>query len=168
MRHYFIVICIFVVFGSVHLNADEKTTLQGILTIVPAIPEKDPARITPGTPVILKAEIQNIGKVPNDKGTLSIRYAYIHPFHEKEGSILFETEKIPLPSLAPGEKTEIAFMNPHPLPSASDYIRYDWPMRQYEAVAYINGKEVIIGRVALSLSAHFYQGPQHKITAAVP
>ena len=111
--------------------------------------------------------MKNVGTEVSAPGTIYVRYAFLEPFHQHEQSILFQTEKLTLPSIAPGNEIELAFSQAHQLPSVFDYIREDWPMRQYEARVNIGGKEETIGRVALSVSAHYYQGPTHLIPKPV-
>ena len=158
-------------FASALANASQKDLegphLQAALTAVAVQPGKDPEKIQCGTPVKLCAKVKNVGTETTAAGTIYIRYAFLEPFHQYEQSVIFQTEKLSLPSICPGDEVELSFAQQHNVPCIFEYIREDWPMRQYEARVAIGGKEETIGRVALSVSAHYYQGPAHLIPKQV-
>lgn len=160
-KQFILLLYLLFIFHSIEAKETSEACLQALLTIEPQ------NQIKPGIPLQLKAKIKNIGKKISHAGNLFIRYAFLEPFHNHEESVLFKTEKLPLPSLKPNEEIELAFQTKHSLPSVFDYIRHDWPMRQYEAIVNIEGQEELIGRTALSISAHYYQGPIHHIPKEV-
>lgn len=124
-------------------------------------------KILPRSPIALKAKVKNTGSKANAPGTIYARFAFLEPLDSHQNSVLFQTDKVPLRSINPGEEFEILFKTPHLWPSFFDYIREDWPMRQFEAVAVIDGKEQVIGASAVCISAHYYQGPSDEISKQV-
>lgn len=155
------------------LHGTEKTEREArgaILDaiIIPISPENEgEERIQPGRDVKLSAQIRNGGDVPSAPGTFFIRFAYPKPLDKDPGSVAFQTEEHSLPSLIPGETLTIRFDKPHTWPSLFDYIRKDWAMRQYEAIASIKGKEYLTGSRPVSFSAYYYAGQPEKKRARV-
>ncbi len=119
-------------------------------------------KILPGTEIKLSAIVRNSGDVPSAPGTISIRFAYPKPLDKDPSSIIFQTEELPLPSIASGEAVTIRFHKSHQWPSLFDYIRKDWAMRQYEAAVVIKGKEYLAGTRPISFSAYYYPGQSEK------
>lgn len=153
-------------FGSFFFHAqaetgDAKTAiLQGSIELHAADSyEKNPCEgkwILPGKSLKCSVVVENSGSEESPKGELFVRYGFAPPIDEKPESILFETEKKPLPSLLPGESQEIFFDKLQQTPSIIDFVHHDWLMREYEAIAVIDKKEKVIGAVGLTLSAYYY------------
>ncbi len=141
------------------INA-KPIVLQGSIQIQPAnpIPGDQTGKIQPGTPVKLMVTVENQGQQTSPVGQLYIRYAFAPPLENEARSNIFETEKKSLPSIEPGKKIDIAFDNPHLIPSLLDFVRYDWPIREYQAIAIIDHKDYMIGSLAMTFSAYYYPG----------
>lgn len=134
--------------------------LQGSIHTEPikAIPGDQTGKIQPGTAVKLVVTVENKGGQINPPGQLYVRYAFAHPLENEAKSVIFETEKKPLPSIEPGKQVNIVFDTPHQIPSLLDFVRYDWSIREYQAIAIINQEENLIGTLALTFSAYYYPG----------
>lgn len=134
--------------------------LQGSIHIQPVtpLPGDQTGKIQPGTPVKLIVTVENRGQQPSSPGQLYVRYAFAPPLENEARSIIFETEKKPLPSIEPGKQINITFDTPHIIPSLLDFVRYDWPIREYQAMAVVNHQENIIGSLAITFSAYYYPG----------
>lgn len=142
-------------------TTDHKAAiLQGSIHIQPSMPiSNDHAiKIQPGTSVKLMVTVENKGEQTSPPGQLYVRYSFAHPLENEKTSSIFETEKKPLPPIEPGQQVEIAFDAPHQLPSLLDFVRYDWSIREYQAIAVIDHQENLIGTLALTFSAYYYPG----------
>lgn len=148
----------------------QNIILQGSIQIQPmrTIPGDQTDKIQPGTPVKIDATVENKGRQASPPGQLYVRYAFAHPLDKETTSVIFETEKKPLPSIEPGKKIEIAFDTPHQIPSLFDFVRYDWPIREYQAIAVINHEEHLIGTLAITFSAYYYPGIKKEFPIKIP
>ncbi len=147
-------------YGQTQLVETKHAILQGTIHIEPVqpVPGDQTGKIQPGKPIKLAVTVENKGQHPTPSGQLYIRYAFAKPLENETTSIIFETEKRPLPAIAPGKKVEIAFETPHQTPSLLDFVRYDWPVREYQALAIFPKEEKIIGTLAITFSAYYYPG----------
>ena len=136
---------------------NEASVLQGEITLE-ASKSSGANRIQPGSSVKLKFRLENTSREVNAPGTVYVRYAFAEPLQNHPGSILFQTEKVSFPSITPGGSTEIAFSESHTLPSLIDFVRYDWPMREYQAIIEIEGDKKIAATAAITFSAYYYSG----------
>jgi hypothetical protein len=134
--------------------------LQGAIHIEPvqSIPGHEAGKIQPGTSVKIVVMVENKGLQESPAGELFVRYAFAHPLEHEESSVLFTTEKKPLPALEPGKKVDITFDAVHQIPSLLDFVRYDWSIREYQAIAIINNEENLLGTLAITFSAYYYPG----------
>ncbi len=151
-------------------SADQKNIiLQSPIEIFPVQPISgdDTGKIQPGTPVKITITVKNKGQETNPAGQIYVRYAFAHPLEKEKGSIIFETEKKPLPPIEPGNKVEMAFNTPHQIPSLLDFIRDDWSLREYQALAVINGEEYTIGTLAMTFSTHYYPGIKKELPTTI-
>lgn len=125
-------------------------------------------KIQPGSAIVLHAIIKNTGTEANASGEIQLRFMFCNPLENHPKSLLFETEKLCLPSIAPQESVTLTFAKHHIWPSIFDYIRYDWGMREYHAVVTFDGEEQIIGIMPISFSAYYYDSNKREIPKAVP
>ncbi len=148
----------------------QDSILEGSIHVQPAqiLPGHQTNRIQPGTPIKISLTIENKGQQTNFPGQLYVRYAFSHPLDKEATSTIFETEKKPLPSIEPGEKIEILFDTPHYIPSLLDFVRYDWSMREYQAIAIVKQEEHMIGTLALTFSAYYYPGIKSERLQKIP
>lgn len=167
MKTLFFFLCLLVCHTLCAEDSRTGPRLQAVVITSSPIPEQDLQKIPCGTPLKLSVKVKNVGTAASAAGSIYVRYSFPEPLDQHRTSTVFQTEKMALPSLSPGQETEISFTQNHRLPSVSDYFKEDWPMRQYEARVIIRGKEETIGRAALSISAHYYQGPTHMIPKQV-
>ena len=146
---------------------NKQIVIQGSIQIQPVklIPGDTTGKIQPGTPVKLKLAVENQGEKVSPAGVVFIRFAYAHPLENENNSVIFETEKKPLPVIKPGEKLEVEFESTHQIPSLLDFVRYDWPIREYQAIAVINKQENPIGTHAITFSAYYYPGIKQDIAS---
>lgn len=153
---------------SLAADADGAATLQAkIHTTAVMPPPSQTVVIQPGSSVLLKTVVTNVGNKANAPGEIFIRFQFPEPLHHHSESLLFETEKQPLPSLLPGEQTEIPFAKLHVWPSLFDYIRDDWGMREYQVIAKVGEAEQKIGKLLITFSAYYYEGPSIEIPTPV-
>lgn len=147
-------------YGQSHLVDLKHGVLQGSIHIEPvqAIAGDQTGKIQPGTAVKIIVTVENKGLQESPSGQLYVRYAFAHPLEHEETSVLFQTEKKPLPPIEPGKKIDIAFDAVHQIPSVLDFVRYDWSIREYQAIAVINEEENMIGTLAITFSAYYYPG----------
>lgn len=140
--------------------ASQEAILQGAIQIQPVQPAGDdqPIKIQPGTLVKLSVLVQNKGLQPSPKGEIYLRYAFAKPLHNEETSVIFETEKVPLSAIDPGKSIELKFDATHRLPSLLDFVRDDWSMREYQAIAVFGKEEKMIATLAITFSAYYYPG----------
>ncbi|MBS4163366.1 Uncharacterized protein PRO82_000667 [Candidatus Protochlamydia amoebophila] len=137
--------------------------LQGSIQIQASklIDPNSSEKVQPGTPVQLSVIVENKGSQASPKGDIYLCYGFAKPLDKENGSILFQTEKQTFPSIDPGKSVIISFSTPHLLPSILDFVRNDWTLREYQAIAVLNGKEHLIGSLAMTFSAYYYPG-MHK------
>ena len=147
-------------YGQMQLANHQNVILQGSIHVqsVKEVPSDQTGKIQPGTPVKISVTVENKGEQISPVGQLYIRYAFAHPLDQEMASVIFETEKKPLPAIEPGQKTDIAFNTPHQIPSLLDFVRYDWSIREYQAMAIIHQEEYMIGTLAITFSAYYYPG----------
>ncbi|WP_068471404.1 hypothetical protein [Candidatus Protochlamydia phocaeensis] len=147
-------------YGQSNSQAPQRAILQGQIHVQPLkpIPQDQTGKVQPGTSVKIVVAVENKGTRPSLSGELYVRYAFTKPLENEPTSVIFQTEKKNLPSIEPGKSIEIAFDTPHQWPSVLDFIRYDWPLREYQAVALFNQEEKIIGTLAVTFSAYYYPG----------
>lgn len=146
-----------------------KALLEGEIFIVSTKPSgEDPNKMIAGTQVKFSAKIKNIGKLPSASGQAMIYFAFLKPLDEHAKSVIFETEKVALPSLQPNEEIDVYFKNTHQWPALADFIKNDWSMRQYQLIVSIGKQDVIIGTKAISYSSYYYAGPTHEMPTEVP
>lgn len=141
--------------GSIHLQA------------IKSLPD-DPVKIQPGTPVKILVSIENQGDAFSPAGEIYVRYAFTKPLDGQPNSVIFQTEKVAVKELAPGKKVDVQFTSTQPLPSIFDFIRYDWPMREYQAIYVVDQAEKMIGKLAITFSAYYYPGLKHEIPIEYP
>jgi hypothetical protein len=148
----------------------KQAVLQGSIHIQPVQPQPDDqtGKIQPGTPVKVVVTVENKGPQASPEGQLYVRYAFAKPLDHETTSIIFETEKKPLPSIEPGKQVNIAFDSPHQSPSLLDFVRYDWSMREYQALAVVNQEDHLIGTLAMTFSAYYYPGIKKELPAKIP
>lgn len=144
----------------------KHSILQGSIHLLPVKDQAD--KIQPGTAVKLIVTVENKGIQESPPGELYIRYAFAHPLEQEKTSVIFETERKPLPSIEPGKKVDIAFDTSHQIPSLLDFVRYDWSLREYQAIAVINQKESMLGSLAITFSAYYYPGIKKEFPVKVP
>jgi hypothetical protein len=145
---------------AVAVAVNQEAILQGAIQIQPvqSIGDDQAHKIQPGTPVKLSVLIQNKGLQPSPKGEIYLRYAFAKPLHNEETSLIFETEKVSLPSIDPGKSIELKFDATHRLPSLLDFVRDDWTMREYQAIAVFGKEEKMLATLAITFSAYYYPG----------
>lgn len=124
-------------------------------------------KIQPGTPIKFELNIENKGEGITPEGEVYIRYAFIKQLEHEPNNIVFQTEKVPVPSLKQGQNISIKFETSQQLPSLVDFIRYDYPMREYQAYFIKNDKEYLIGKLILTFSAYYYPSLRHEIPVVV-
>lgn len=164
-----LIICLTTITLSLVAETVKSTTLEAEIELFAADPAREnPKIIQPGTPLVISVTIKNSGNEKNEQGYFFVRFAYPNPLASNPKAELFVTEKIPLPPIEPGKEATIAFNTVHHLPSLFDFIRQDYGMRQYLAVAVIDQKEYILGNATLTFSAYYYAGPNHEMQTAVP
>lgn len=155
--------------GYQQTSESSHAILQGSIDAIPAKPILDSdEKIQPGTPVKLSLTIENKGTVTSSPGEVFVRYAYAKPLEEQPRSILFTTEKKPFPAIPAGEKVTLFFDKEHELPSLLDFIRYDWSMREYQAIVEVEKQEKTIGTLAITFSAYYYPGIKKEFPTEFP
>lgn len=151
------------------ISHTNKALLEGEINIVAVKPSgEDSYKIAAGSQVKFSAKIKNIGKLSSAPGQAVIYFAFLKPLDDHAKSLLFETEKVALPSLQANQEIEVIFKNTHQWPALADFIKNDWPMRQYQLVVLIDNQNATIGTKAISFSSYYYAGPAHEIPTAVP
>lgn len=149
--------------------AAEGAVLEATLTVLPQSPSSQTDHnIQPGTPVSIGAQLRNVGTKPSAAGSFYVRFIYPEPISKQLSTPLFTTEKVHLPTIAPGSSASLMFNTPQTTPSLFDFIRQDWNLRQYEAVAVIDNKEYILGNTRLTFSAYYYPGAPQELPVQVP
>jgi len=151
---------------------DEVTTngayLEAKIEFIPTERVKGSEVIQPGSPIIISAQLKNSGTQNSQEGYFYVRFTYPKPLQNQPKSQLYVTERVTLPSIAPGKLATIEFKTTQQTPSLYDFIRQDYGMRQYQAIVVIDNKEYIIGNAALTFSAYYYAGPTHEMPTKVP
>ena len=145
-------------FSTLQAAEEKEAILQAAIL---AQPSSQPTqfqseKIQPGHSVKLAVVVENVGKAKSPAGTISIHFAFAKPLEKGPKSLLFETESVDLPSIEPGRSVELAFEKSHRWPSISDFIRQDWPLREYQAVGTIAKQQEVIGSLAVTFSAYYY------------
>lgn len=171
LKVFFIIIAVLLLarIGYGQIQDLRQGVLQASIQIVPTQPitGDDSGKIQPGTAAKLVVTVENRGLQKSPEGSLYVRYAFAHPLENETGSVLFETEKKPLPSIEPGKKEEITFEAPHKIPSLLDFVRHDWSLREYQAIATINQTNYTIGTLAITFSAYYYPGIKKELPTKV-
>lgn len=155
--------------SKIEKNITEEALLQGSIHLesVTPIPGGQSEKIQPGSAVKIAVSIENKGKIPSPEGDLFVRFAFAHPLDSHKESVIFHTEKKILPPIEAGKKVVIQFDTPHKLTSLLDFVRDDWCIREYQAVAVINQKEYLIGTLAITFSAYYYPGMAKEIPTVI-
>lgn len=156
-------------YGQTQLADQKNILLQASIELYPSqtIPGNETGKIQPGTQVKVMVTVKNKGQQKNPAGQLYVRYAFAHPLENEKGSMIFETEKKPLPPIEPGNKAEIKFDGLHQIPSLLDFIRDDWSLREYQAIAIIDKEEYMLGTLAVTFSAHYYPGMKKELPTTI-
>jgi len=141
-------------------DVNRQTTLLASIQMEPTKPitGDSTGKIQPGTPVKLLVTVSNQGKAPSAAGELYVHYAFAKPLDREVNSLIFQTEKKPLPVIEPGQQTTIEFSTTHTSPALFDFVREDWPLREYQAIAMIDHEEKLLGTLAITFSAYYYPG----------
>lgn len=149
---------------------NSQAILQGLIHAEAAQPiEKEAAhKVQPGTPAKLSVVVENKGAQASPRGEIYLRYAFAKPLEKEKDSVIFHTEKLPLASIEPGKSVIVAFTTPHAWPALADFVRDDWSMREYQAVAVFGKEEVVIGSLAVTFSAYYYPGMRKEIPTNIP
>lgn len=174
-HHQIMRLFIFLIFGFLlssrigfgQIQTPNKTAiLQASLHIerLRVIPNEDIGKIQPGTPIKINVTVENRGDETSPEGELYVQYAFVDELKQEPSSIIFKTEKKLLPSIESGKKINIDFETPHQIPSICDFIRCDWSIREYQAIAEIKKKEHLLGTLALTFSAYYYPGFKKEFT----
>lgn len=117
-------------------------------------------KIIPCTPVRLEATIWNRGEMPSPDGVARVMYKLPVSEEDPKDPLFFETEKVSLTALQPGEKRVVVFEKAHTLPCLSDFIQEQWAKRAYELVfAPANGPNELLTTLKLTFSAYYYVSP---------
>lgn len=140
-------------------------TLDAKIELMPNSAEKS---IQPGKEIIITATLTNKGTEKNKPGHFYVRFAYPTPLADKPNSELYISEKILLPPINPGQEATIQFKTTQMTPSLFDFVRNDYAMRQYQAIAIIDNKQYLIGTATLTFSAKYYPGLPNEIPTSVP
>jgi hypothetical protein len=155
--------------AQTEMVAPKPSILQGSIHLKPAqaVPNDQTGKIQPGRPVKLAITVENKGERISPSGNLSIRYGFAKPLDKEENSVIFKTEQKSLPQILPGQKVDISFETIHETPSLIDFVREDWPLREYQAVAHFSNEEKTIGTLAITFSAYYYPGIRKEIPASI-
>jgi hypothetical protein len=156
-------------YGQTRSPDSALVILQGSTHLQPiqSVPGGESGQIQPGTAVKLTVTVENKGQLASPPGELFVRYAFARPLEKEAISIIFETEKQSLPSIEPGGEVDIHFKTTHQIPSLLDFVRYDWSMREYQAIAMINEEENMIGTLAITFSAYYYPGIKKELPTKI-
>jgi hypothetical protein len=150
-------------------NASKEAVLQGNIQIqlIQPMPGDQTGKIQPGTPIKHIVNVVNFGQHASPTGKLYIRYAFAKPLDGEKTSVIFQSETKELPVIEPGQNFEMAFDTPHHTPSLTDFIRYDWPKREYQAIFVTPEGEHVIGTLVMTFSAHYYPVMQKEVEAKI-
>lgn len=124
-------------------------------------------KVQPGTRMKVGVIVRNVGDQPNAPGTLFVRFAFPRPLEKEEGSIIYQSETVPIPAIEPGEQLAFKFSAPHQWPSLFDFVRNEWATREYQAVAAIGSKEQVLGTMPIAFSAYYYDGTSPELAVRV-
>lgn len=137
--------------------AHEPTTLSAKISLAQETPSGlFHEKLQAVFPIKIALLARNQSCSSSQPGKIFVRYAFPRPNEQVKNSVLFTTEMISLPPIAPGEEVEINFKTPQPLPTISEFVCNDWAMRQFQAVLLQDDGEEIIGTLALTYSAYYY------------
>lgn len=157
--------------SAIIAHEGQETYLKGTISLTP-IPTIDnppeqivPGRIQSGIEVEIQVKVKNEGKFSSQPGTLLVKYDF--PFSTNEKT-LFETEKLTLPTLNPGEEQIFKFSKRQRMPTIYDFVRDDWGKREYQAIAELAGHKHTLGLLNLTFSAYYYDIPSSSPVAMVP
>ncbi|MBA2728240.1 MAG: hypothetical protein H0U49_08740 [Parachlamydiaceae bacterium] len=137
-------------------SRNENPITADIVLSQEGAPRDKQMKFQPVFPVKITSTISNHSSVSSKPTKLLVRYAYPQPYHNSTGSLIFETEAVDIPVLQPGEEKNVQFAKGHQLPTISDFVLNDWAMRQYQAITVTDGKEIVVGTLALTYSAYYY------------
>lgn len=152
-------IIIGIIYAEFALPNHSGAVLQGAISIQAVQTSSDgEGRIQPGTPVKLAVVMENKGQKPSAGGQVAIRFAFPKPLDSDPTSQMFQTEKVTVPTIAPGQKVTLSFAKTQQLPSILDFVRDDWSMREYQAILTVDGKDYVVGTLAITISAYYYPG----------
>lgn len=156
-------------YGFTEVKSQNQAILKGTISLEPvkALPENDQGKIQPGTGIKLSVTVKNEGQSSNPPGQIFIRYAYANPLHKESGSVIFQTEKKPLPAIEAGKQIQITFDTAHTTTSVPDFVRHDWQLREYQAIAEIQNVDYPIGTLALTFSAYYYPGIKKEFSTKI-
>ncbi len=158
---------LFIIFIAAQVSGqDLGAQLQSNIAFISLKPNS--GKIAPGSQVKLSAAIRNVGDLPNNPGTIYIRFCFQPQIKSNQPSIIFESEKIEIPSIQAGEEYSVEFTKPHLWPTLFDFVKHDWGMREYEAVIQVDGKELVTGTRAIAFSAYYYEGTSREIPSSFP
>lgn len=160
---------VFVGYAQAGTERDKIVRLTSSLTLQPERPIPDNAdKIQPGTSVKVGLKMENKGDVPTQAGEVYVRFAFPKPLDQRPNSVIFKSDKVAVPSLAPGEVREITFTPSHTIPVVTDFIRNDWAMREYEAIYVVDSKEQLIAVLPLTYSVYYYPALQQSLSVEIP
>ena len=155
MQRLFLILFVFPSIFSIHAEALLQTSIN-------AIPQNNPhstrEHVQPGTVMQLQASVKNVGNAPSQAGLIKIQYAFPKPLNTQDNSVIFETETANLPSIAPGQQISFLFKKKHQWPTLFNFIRNDWALREYQAIATIDNRTQVIGTLMVAFSAYYYEG----------
>ena len=156
-------------YGQTQVSDLKNIVLQGSINIEPIkiIPSDEKNKIQPGTQVKISVTVENKGQLASAPGQLYVVYAFPQPLESEESSIIFETEKQLLPSIEPNQKINIVFDTTHHIPSILDFVRYDWLIREYQAITIFNDEDSLIGTLAITFSAYYYPGIKKELPKTI-
>lgn|GEM_PF-2268827 len=160
----------YIAYAQALFAGNPTVLLQGSIHIQPtqSFPGDQADKIQPGTSIKLSATVENKGEQRSPQGELYIRYAFSHPLDKEVTSVIFETEKKTLPAIEPGGRRVIFFDTPHQTPSLLDFVRYDWSIREYQAMAIFDREEYLLGTLAMTFSAYYYPGIKRECSIQLP
>lgn len=143
----------------------KQAILQGTIHLKPTVTlgADQTVKIQPGTGVKLVVSVENKGDQESPPAQLFIRYSYAKPLDNEAHSVIFSTERKTVPPIQPGQSTDISFDAVHQTPSLIDFVKYDWPIREYQAILVTNHEEHLIGTLAMTFSAYYYPGVRREL-----
>jgi hypothetical protein len=160
-------LCFLFIQAQAAFQATPQAILEATIQLESSL-SKDVQKIQPGTPILFTAVVRNKGALTSQEGTLQIRFVFSDLVEHLTTGALFQTEQLTLPSIPPGEEITLSFKTPQVLPTIYDFVRQDWGMRRYEAIAAVNGNEQMIGVSSIVFSAYYYARPSQETPKVVP